>query len=49
MAERVDAWGNLPPRLRDELLQGLEDRFSPLYRDLTELYYQRLAEDVQTP
>ena len=49
LAERVDAWGNLPPRLRDGLLQGLEDRFSPLYRDLTELYYQRLAEDAQTP
>jgi len=47
LAERVDTWGNLPPRLRDELLQGLEDRFSPLYRRLTELYYQRLAEEAQ--
>jgi len=38
-------WGNLPPRLRDELLEGLAEPFSPLYRELTEQYYRRLAGD----
>lgn len=38
-------WGALPPRLRDELSEGLSERFSPVYRDLTEAYYQRLAEE----
>lgn len=37
-------WGNLPPRLRDELLQGLNERFSSVYERLTAQYYQRLAE-----
>lgn len=38
-------WGNLPPRLREELLQVTGDRFSPVYREMTEAYYQRLAEE----
>lgn len=38
-------WGRLPPRLRDSLVQGSSDTFSSLYRRLTELYYQRLAEE----
>ncbi len=38
-------WGGLPPRLRDELSEGLSERFSPVYRDLTEAYYRRLAEE----
>jgi hypothetical protein len=37
-------WGVLPPRLRDELSDGLRERFSPLYRRMTEAYYQALAE-----
>jgi len=37
-------WGTLPQRLRDELTQGLRERFSPLYRDMTEAYYKALAE-----
>lgn len=44
MGEKLAEWGNLPPRLRDQLLQGMEDRFSSLYRDMTEKYYRRLAE-----
>lgn len=39
-------WGNLPPRLRDELSQGLGEKFSPMYRQLTERYYRRLAESA---
>ncbi len=39
-------WGHLPQRLRDELMQGTRERFSPLYERLTEQYYQRLAEEA---
>ncbi len=38
-------WGNLPDHLRDALVQGASDRFSEMYRSLTEEYYKRLAED----
>jgi hypothetical protein len=37
-------WGVLPPRVREELSDGLRERFSPLYRRLTEAYYKALAE-----
>lgn len=40
------AWGSLPPRVRDTLLQGSSDRFSSLYESLTEAYYRRLAEEA---
>jgi len=39
------AWGRLPPRIRDSLVQGSSDTFSSLYRRMTELYYKRLAEE----
>lgn len=39
-------WGQLPPRLRDELTEGLDERFSPVYRLMTEAYYRRLAEQA---
>ncbi|MBU6412279.1 MAG: hypothetical protein KGS45_02295 [Planctomycetes bacterium] len=38
-------WGNLPPHLRDALRQGLSDKFSSMYQQLTEQYYKRLAEE----
>ncbi len=38
-------WGHLPARLRAELMQGLDERFSPIYKRLTEAYYRRLAEE----
>lgn len=40
------AWGSLPARVRDMLLQGASDRFSGRYRQLTEDYYKRLAEEA---
>lgn len=46
IAENRQEWGNLPARLREQLLQGLEERFSPVYQDLTEAYYRRLAEEA---
>ncbi|GAB4195755.1 MAG: hypothetical protein Kow00105_09960 [Phycisphaeraceae bacterium] len=41
-------WGALPPRVRDELTDGLRERFSPLYRRITEAYYKALAEQEST-
>ncbi len=38
-------WGNLPPRVREVLLQGRSDKFSTLYEQLTREYYRRLAEE----
>jgi len=38
-------WGNLPERIRQDLLQGRNDKFSSMYRQLTEEYYKRLAEE----
>jgi len=38
-------WGDLPPRLREALSQGLDDPYSRLYRRLTERYYKELAEE----
>lgn len=43
--ETRSEWGHLPRRIRDMLLQGRNDRFSGLYRRLTEEYYRRLAEE----
>lgn len=39
------SWGALPQRIRDALSQGISDRYSELYRTLTEEYYRALAED----
>lgn len=39
------AWGRLPARTRDALIEGLRDRYSSLYERMTEAYYRRLAED----
>jgi hypothetical protein len=43
------SWGSLPPHVRDALLQGFSDRFSSMYKTLTEDYYKRLAEERKTP
>ena len=39
------SWGALPARIRDALSQGISDKYSELYRTLTEQYYKSLAED----
>lgn len=38
-------WGNLPARVREQLLQGRQDKFSSMYQRMTEEYYKRLAEE----
>lgn len=43
---RRAAWGSLPQRVRDALLQGSGDSFSSLYQTLTEEYYRKLAEEA---
>jgi len=40
-------WGSLPERIRELLLQGRNDAPASLYKRLTELYYQRLAEESE--
>ena len=40
------AWGALPERFREALLEGAGDPFSPLYRAATEAYYRRIAEEA---
>ena len=42
-----DGWGDLPARVRDDLLQGLHERFSSVYQELTGEYYRRLAQEEQ--
>jgi len=39
------AWGALPARVRQMLMQGSNDRFSSMYNRLTQEYYRRLAEE----
>lgn len=38
------AWGNLPPHVRDALMQGAGDTYSSTWEQLTSDYYKRLAE-----
>jgi hypothetical protein len=45
VAARGAAWGNLPDRVRDALLQGNADQYSSMYQRWTEAYYRRLAEE----
>lgn len=40
-------WGNLPPRVRDELIQAQQEPVAPIYRDMTEEFYRRLAEEAK--
>lgn len=45
LAARGAAWGSLPERVREALLQGTADKFSAQYQRQTEAYYRRLAEE----
>ncbi|MBS0195728.1 MAG: hypothetical protein JSR77_03125 [Planctomycetes bacterium] len=40
------AWGGLPERLRDALMQGSGDKVSSTWESLTREYYKRLAEQA---
>lgn len=43
-ASRAAAWGQLPPRLREAILQARGERCTGRYADLVRLYYQTLSE-----
>lgn len=38
-------WGQLPERLRELLIQGIEGKHSALYEKLTQEFYRRIAEE----
>ncbi|MEC9373665.1 MAG: hypothetical protein VYC34_07465 [Planctomycetota bacterium] len=40
------AWGALPQRVRDALVEGTNESFSSMYKTWTEAYYRRLAEEA---
>ncbi len=44
-AKPGDAWGKMPPREREQILQTLQRRFPSQYRELLEQYYKQLAKD----
>lgn len=44
-ASGTASWGGLPPHVRDALMQGFSDSFSSMYKQMTEEYYKRLAEE----
>jgi len=43
------AWGSLPERVRDALVEGTNETFSSIYKRMTERYYKRLAEEGGSP
>jgi len=45
LVEGRKQWGNLPPRVLEQLEQGFDEPYSAIYRELTERYYRELAED----
>lgn len=47
LSESRAEWGGLPQRVRDMLRQGRGDAAARMYQRLTELYYQRLAEESE--
>jgi hypothetical protein len=47
MRELRRGWGRLPPRDRDEVLQGFEQDFLTKYREWIERYYRALANPQQ--
>lgn len=44
-AKPGEAWGKLPPKEREEILQALRERYPSRYQQLVEQYYRALAED----
>lgn len=44
-----EAWGRMPPKARDQILQSLQKQFPSRYRDLLEQYYEQLARETDRP
>lgn len=47
LEETDEEWGNLPPRTREIIRQGIRERMSTIYRRWTEAYYRRIAEEAK--
>lgn len=43
-----ERWGNLPPKVREALMQNNFDSFPPQYRALLERFYKRLADSEKS-
>lgn len=44
-----EAWGKMPPKEREQILQTLQKQFPSQYRELLEQYYKQLAKDAKAP
>jgi hypothetical protein len=42
---RGGEWGKLPPKLRDEITNALNEAYPERYKSLLRLYYKNLAEE----
>ena len=49
IAKPGDAWGRMPPRERDQILQALQKQYPSQYRELLEQYYRQLSKDASKP
>ena len=49
MARPGDAWGRMPPREREQILQALQKQYPSQYRELLEQYYRQLSKDASKP
>jgi hypothetical protein len=49
LRETRSAWGNLPPRERDEVIQGSREQFLDRYRHMIERYFRALQEGETEP
>jgi len=49
IAKPGDAWGRMPPKERDQILQALQKQYPSQYRDLLEQYYRQLSKDASKP
>lgn len=45
LQETEEEWGNLPPRTREIIRQGIREKMSSVYRRWTEAYYRRIAQE----
>lgn len=45
--ETEEEWGNLPPRTREIIRQGVREKMSSVYRRWTEAYYRRIAQEAK--
>jgi hypothetical protein len=42
-----ELWGNLPPRMREQMMQNSMEQFLPKYELMIEDYFKTLADEQQ--